>query len=93
MDNKTFISTLTQRLNTNREECGEMIASLSQVIAEAALEGDTVTFPGFGNFEPRKRDERVAAHPATGKLMLFPPKLTLTFRPSTLLKQKVRRHE
>lgn len=93
MDNKTFISALAQRLNTNRDECAEMIASLSSVIAETALEGDSVTFPGFGNFEPKKREERVAAHPSDGKMMLFPPKLTLTFRPSTLLKQKVRRHE
>lgn len=93
MDNKTFTTGLAQRLGTNKEEVSEMTKALARVLAECALEGDTVTFPGFGNFEPRKRDEWIATHPSTGKLMLFPPKLSIGFRPSTLLKQKVRRHE
>lgn len=93
MDYKTFIDTLSQRVNAGKEETSEMVASLCQVIGDTALAGDTVTFPGFGSFEPKKRVERIAIHPATGKRMLIPPKITLTFRPSTLLKQKVRNHE
>lgn len=93
MDNKTFIETLSQRLNAGREETCEMVSSLCRVLIDNALAGDTVTFPGFGSFEPKKRDERIAIHPSTGKRMLIPPKITLSFRPSTLLKQKVRNHE
>lgn len=93
MDYKTFLETLSQRLNAGREETSEMVASLCQVLTETALDGDSVTFPGFGSFETRKRIERIALHPSTGKRMLIPPKITLSFKPSTLLKQKVRNHE
>lgn len=93
MDNKTFIETLSKRVNAGKEETSEMLASLCKVIADVALEGDSVTFPGFGSFEPRKRLERIAVHPGSGKRMLLPPKISLTFRPSTLMKQKVREHE
>ncbi|MDE7419519.1 MAG: HU family DNA-binding protein [Muribaculaceae bacterium] len=93
MDNKTFIDTLSQRINAGKEETSEMVESLCQVLTDASLEGDTVTFPGFGSFEPRKRLERIAVQPSNGKRMLIPPKITLTFKPSTLLKQKVRNHE
>lgn len=93
MDNKTFIDALSQRVNAGKEETSEMVASLCQVLVDNALAGDIVTFPGFGSFEPKKRDERIAIHPSSGKRMLIPPKITLTFRPSTLLKQKVRHHE
>lgn len=93
MDNKTFLETLSQRINAGKDETSDMAESLFQVLTSAALEGDTVTFPGFGSFEPRKRIERIAIHPSTGKRMLIPPKITLTFKPSTLLKQKVRNHE
>lgn len=93
MDHKSFLETLCQRVNAGKEETSEMMASLCQVLTDAALEGDSVTFPGFGSFEPRKRIERIALHPSTGKRMLIPPKITLTFRPSTLLKQKVRNYE
>ncbi len=93
MDHKTFLDILSQRINAGKEETSEMIGSLCQVLTEVALAGDTLTFPGFGSFEPRKRLERIANHPSSGKRMLIPPKITLTFRPSTLLKQKVRNNE
>lgn len=93
MDYKTFIDTLGKRINADKEETAEMVASLSEVITDCALEGDAVTFPGFGNFEPRKKNERISVHPASGKRMLIPPKITLSFKPSSLLKQKVRNNE
>ena len=93
MDYKTFLDTLSQRVNAGKDETSEMVTAFCQVLTEAALDGDSVTFPGFGSFEPRKRIERIALHPSSGKRMLIPPKITLTFRPSTLLKQKVRNHE
>lgn len=93
MDYKTFVDTLSKRINADRQETSEMIASLGQVITDCALEGDTVSFPGFGNFEPKKKNERISVHPSSGKRMLIPPKITLSFKPSTLLKQKVRNHE
>lgn len=93
MDNKTFLDSLSQRINAGKEECAEMISALCQVMVDATLDGDTITFPGFGSFELRKRIERITIHPKDGKRMLIPPKLTINFRPSTLLKQKVRNHE
>lgn len=93
MDYKTLIDNLSKRLNAGKEETAEMVASMTRVITDCALEGDVITFPGFGNFEPRKRNERVTVHPSSGQRMLIPPKITLSFKPSSLLKQKVRNHE
>lgn len=93
MDHKTFIEILSQRVNAGKDETSEMVASLCQVLTQTSLNGDSVTYPGFGSFEPRKRMERIAVQPSSGKRMLIPPKITLTFKPSTLLKQKVRDHE
>lgn len=93
MDHKTFLETLSQKINASKEETAEMIGAFCQVLTDAALEGDSVTFPGFGSFEPRKRIERIVIQPSNGKRMLIPPKITLTFKPSTLLKQKVRNNE
>lgn len=93
MDYKTFVEQLSKRVNASKEETMEMVASLGSVVTDCALEGDIVTFPGFGNFEPRKKNERISVHPSTGRRMLIPPKITLSFKPSTLLKQKVRDNE
>lgn len=93
MDYKTFVDILSKKIHADREETFQMVESLTNVITDCALDGDSVTFPGFGNFEPKKRNERISVHPASGKRMLVPPKILLSFKPSTLLKQKVRDHE
>lgn len=91
MDNKTIISQLAERLERDPEDVAVLIDSLSEVIVSRVMQGDSVTLPGFGLFEAKLRAERVASHPSTGKKILVPPKQTIVFRPSALLKQKVRK--
>lgn len=90
MEPRNFTDKLADRLGIPREDVGIMMDSLSSVIEKAACDMDTVAVPGFGSFEPRKRMERIATHPSSGKRMLFPPKVTLTFRPSGMLKKLLR---
>ena len=51
---------------------------------------DTVAIPGFGNFEAKKKAERVVLNPSNGKRMLVPPKIVLNFKVSNVLKNKLR---
>jgi DNA-binding protein HU-beta/integration host factor subunit alpha len=51
---------------------------------------DTVVVPSFGAFEPKKRNERVMIHPSTGRRMLVPPRIVLTFKISQVLKAKLK---
>lgn len=90
MDNKTLIETLSKRLGRNKTEVSSMINGLSMVIKNRCSDMDVVAIPGFGSFEAKKRLERVSVHPQTGKRLLIPPKITLTFKPSALLKQKLK---
>ena len=90
MDNKTLIDTLAKRLNRNKNEVSAMIDSLSTVIKNRCVDMDIVAIPGFGSFEAKKRLERITVHPQTGKRLLVPPKITMTFKPSALLKQKLK---
>lgn len=91
MDNKTLIDTLSGRLNTSPETVVSLIGALSNVMGECGSELDTVSITGFGSFEPKKKSERVALHPASGKRLLIPPKVVMAFRPSASLKQKIRK--
>ncbi len=91
MDNKTLIDTLSKRLDISREAVTTLIDGLAEVVGECGAQLDTVSVQGFGSFEPKKRLERVALHPASGKRLLIPPKIVLNFKPSVSLKQKVRK--
>ena len=56
----------------------------------AALEDEqVVSISSFGNFEVKKRLERVIVNPTTGQRMLVPPKLVVAFKPSQGLKSKI----
>ncbi|MDE7412546.1 MAG: HU family DNA-binding protein [Muribaculaceae bacterium] len=90
MDNKRFIELLAERTGLDRERAAKITGDLAEVIAEVVAEEDCVVVPSFGSFEPKKKMERVVLHPATGNKLLVPPKLTLSFRPSTLLRNEIK---
>ena len=48
-----------------------------------------VAIPGFGEFVPVKDDERIELDKESGKRMLLPPMVRLTFEPSSILKSKI----
>lgn len=85
-----MIEKICEDTTQSREEVARMIGGLVSVIGNAAIEMDSVIISGFGAFEPRKRMERIAVQPSTGKKLLLPPRLLLGFRPSVLLKQRVK---
>ena len=45
----------------------------------------------FGNFEVKKKLERVMMNPATGQHMLVPPKLVLSFKPNPTWKDQIKK--
>lgn len=90
MDTKTLLSTVAEKIGRNPDDVAAMVKALGGILADAVKQGDSVSVPGFGTFEPKMRMERVANHPSSGKKILVPPKLSLVFKPSAILKQKVR---
>lgn len=89
MDNKKFLETLSQRLDISLPSVGTMVTALSAGIADVASGLDSVVVPGFGTFEPKLREERVALHPASGQRLLVPPRIYLSFKQSPVLKAKL----
>lgn len=90
MDNKTFLEKVVASAGLDKGICAGMIHSLSEILEDSVSEGNVVSIPSFGNFEPRKRNERIMSHPSSpGKRLLVPPKLVISFKPSSILKNKI----
>ena len=62
--------------------------SLLSSMTQELEEGNVIAIQGFGSFEVKKKAERISVNPTTKQRMLVPPKLVLTYKPSTLLKDK-----
>ena len=69
------------------KDTSELVASLLADMTRQ-LEGNIISIQGFGTFEVKKKAERISVNPTTKQRMLVPPKLVLTYKPSTLLKDK-----
>lgn len=90
MDNKALLDMVAERINRDAEDVNKLVDALISVVKTRCGELDSIAVPGFGTFETKKKLERVVVNPTTGKRMLIPPKIVLSFRPSALLKNKLR---
>ena len=89
MDYKNFVQELSLRLDISVATVNAMIESVNTEFAKNASNLDGVVVPGFGIFEPKLRQERISVHPASGKRLLVPPRILLSFKQSPVLKQKL----
>lgn len=90
MNNKEFITELSRRGGYTTRDATDMILSLVEVMTEQWANNDSIIIQNFGSFEIKKKLERISVNPVTKQRLLVPPKLVLTFRPSNVLKDKIK---
>ncbi len=90
MNNKDFINTLAARMDTNTKDVQRIAEAFVSELAAELSEGTPLTVQGFGSFEIKKKMERIVINPVTKQRMLVPPKLVLAYKPSPLLKDKLK---
>ena len=90
MDNKELVERLSEKLGRSKADINKLIGALAEVVKTKASELDSIAVPRFGTFESKKKNERVVTNPSSGKRMLVPPKITLGFKVSNVLKSKLK---
>lgn len=90
MNNKEFTSELSERLGYTAKDTAELVNSLLCGMIQNLQDGKVVSIQGFGTFEVKKKSERISVNPISRQRFLIPPKLVLTYRPSSALKDKIK---
>jgi len=90
MNNKVFIAELAQRLGYTPKDAQKMVYQVVDAMADTFLEGNSIGVQNFGNFEVKKKLERIMVSPTTGQRMLVPPKLVLGFKISPKWKEQLK---
>ena len=88
LNNKEFTAELAKRMGSTAKETASMMNSLLSDMTEQWEEGNVINIQGFGTFEVKKKAERVSVNPTNKIRLLIPPKLALTFKPHSSLKEK-----
>lgn len=83
MNNKEFVAELSRRLGYSQKDSSALLSALVSEVSGQLEEDRIVSIQDFGNFEVRKKLERVVISPATQQRMLVPPRLVVAFKPST----------
>jgi nucleoid DNA-binding protein len=89
MNSKDFFTTLSQRIGTTPKEAQKLAETMALILSEQLEEGDTFSIQGFGNFDIKKKLERIVINPTNKQRQLVPPKLVLSFKASNVLKDKL----
>lgn len=89
MNNKEFITEMASNLGISNDQCQKMVYEFTDTMINALEMGNEVVIAGLGCFEIKKKKERLMVNPSTGKKMLVPPKLTISFKMSNTFKNKI----
>ena len=90
MNNKDFISALAARTSLTTKETQKLATALISGMADTLDSDTSFSVQGFGTFEVKKKMERIVVNPNTRQRKLIPPKLVLAFKPSVVLKEKIK---
>ena len=88
MDNKSFITTLEQRIGDPRTPM--LLEALIGLVREQSMQSNRIAFPGFGSFEGVRHDEEIVTDLSTGKRMLLPPSIEVKFQLGTMLRKRLK---
>ncbi|RHJ83564.1 HU family DNA-binding protein [Parabacteroides sp. AM08-6] len=90
MKNRELITELSSRMEWTSQEVTDTLSVLNSIISSRLMDNDTIYLQGFGQFELKKKAERITVNPSNGKRYLVPPKLVPVFKPGTTLKTKLK---
>ena len=93
MNNKEFTAELSRRTGVSVKETTDLIGKLIDEMTQELVEGNAVAILGFGTFDVKKKAERISVSPTTKQRMLVPSKLVLSFKPSSLLRDRVNKNQ
>lgn len=86
---KELVAQLAGQLNCSEADANALYGALALLAKEHCAALDALAIPSFGKILGVKTVEHVATDAETGKRMLFPPKISIGFEPSTILKTRI----
>jgi nucleoid DNA-binding protein len=78
------------KIGLTKNQANAAVDTFFEKIVEALKEQKKVSIVGFGTWEWRDRKSRMARNPKTGKAVVLGTRKALVFKPSQILKNKLK---
>lgn len=79
-----------QNVGLSRNDSANLLEMVLDEISNCLANGESVKLSSFGSFTVRQKSERIGRNPKTGVEVPISPRKVLIFRPSQLLKDRVK---
>ena len=84
-----LVDSIYEQLDFSKAKSAQLVESLLEAIKKALENGEDVLVSGFGKFSVKEKNERRGRNPATGEDLPIGARRVVTFRCSTMLKDKM----
>lgn len=84
------VDAIQQRIGFSRKKSTDLIETFIEIMKRTIESGDDVLISGFGKFCVKEKNQRKGRNPATGQDMLLDPRRVVTFKCSSVLRDKVK---
>ena len=86
-----IVDSIYRKVNLPKHRSVEVVESLLEIIKRTLANGEDVLVSGFGKFCVREKRGRRTRNPKTGQEMMLSPMRVVTFKWSTVLRDKLNR--
>jgi integration host factor subunit alpha len=84
-----IVDSVQERIGFSRKKSTDLIENLIEIIKATIETGDDVLISGFGKFCVKQKGVRKGRNPATGEDMMLDGRKVVTFKCSSVLRDKV----
>lgn len=84
-----LVETINEQIGFPAKKSVEVVETLLEIIKQSLEKGDDVLISGFGKFCVNEKAQRRGRNPATGDDMLLDKRKVVTFRCSSVLREKI----
>ena len=85
----SIIESIHGKLGLPKKNCAELVDTLLEVMKSQLQNGEDVLISGFGKFCVKDKNQRRGRNPATGKDMMLDQRRVITFRCSSVLRDRI----
>ena len=85
-----LVKAIHERVAFSMKESASIVKMVFETIKDTLGKGENIKISGFGNFNIREKRERIGRNPQTKEAMTISARRVLTFKPSPVLRNKVK---
>ena len=81
--------TIQEELGFPMNRSAELVETMLELMKQNLAEGDDILISGFGKFSVKQKRQRKGRNPATGEDMMLPARKIVTFKCSSVLRDRI----